>query len=152
MLLWLSAGLNMGLAGKIEILGSGPDFLLLSLAVLTCFTSRLGGAVLGFACGVFYGSLAGANLAQYAISRTLVGFASGWFNDLGFERNWYMVALRAASVVLTAQALLMLSAPPADLPGFLGDTIGSAMYNGVLAVPYFALLRSLLDPKARKFA
>jgi rod shape-determining protein MreD len=148
-LVWISAALNMGVSAKISIFGGNPDFLLITLAVLGLFTHRSGGAVLGFFCGFVYGSLAGANLAQYCISRTLGGFMAGWLNDLGFQGSLGMAALSAAIVTVVCQLLLMFSAPPSDVGGFLGDTIRMAVYNGILAMPYYALLSRFLEPQSK---
>ena len=149
LLVWLSAGLNMGISGKIAILGGNPDFLLITLAVLGLYSTRAGGSVLGFFCGFLYGSLAGANLAQYIISRTLGGFLAGLLNDVGFEGSIPMAGLSAVIVTVFSQLLLMFSAPPADVAQFLGDTIRMALYNGVLAMPFYAVLSRILEPQHR---
>jgi hypothetical protein len=148
LLVWLSAGLNMGVSAKVSVFGANPDFLLITLAVLGLFAHRSGAALLGFFCGFVYGSLAGANLAQYCISRTLGGFLSGWLNDMGFQGSLGMAGLSAVVVTLVCQLLLMFSAPSNDVAGFLGDTIRMAVYNGILAMPYYALLSRLLEPQS----
>jgi rod shape-determining protein MreD len=148
-LIWLAAGLNMGVAGKIAILGGNPDFLLITMGTLGLFSSRLGGAWLGFFCGFVYGSLAGANLTQYIISRTIGGFAAGWLNDAGFQGSIGMAGLSAVIVTLISQLLLMFSAPPNDVASFLGDTIRMALYNGVLAMPFYVGLSKILEPQQR---
>ena len=147
--LWLGAALNLGLSTKISIFGAHPDFLLILLSCMSLFLTRTGAAVLGFSCGLVFGLLSQANLAAYGISRTVVGFIAGWFNDVGFQGSIFVAAITAILVTLLSQLLLMFIAPPPQLIPFLRDTIGTAMYNGVLAMPFYALLNRLLDPPTR---
>lgn len=144
--LWIAAGLQAGLAPYLTLLGAAPDFPLIVLSVLCLFASRTAATVLGFFTGLLYGALAGANLAHYVISRTITGFGAGWANAIGFEPNLWVSAAAAAIGTLVSQFLLLLLAPPASIPAYLGDTIGSAMVNGVLAMPVYALLNRSLRP------
>ena len=84
-------------------------------------------------------------MTAFAATRAIVGFLIGWLNSLEFEGN-VVVALvvTAASTVFTQVAFLFMNPRGAILP-FLLATIGSAMYNGVLAIPLYALLRNVFD-------
>lgn len=144
--LWLAAGLQAGLAPYLTVLGAAPDFPLIVLTVVCLFASRTAATCLGFLAGLLYGAVAGANLAHYVISRTVTGFGAGWANAIGFEPNVWVAGLAAAVGTLVSQLLLLLLAPPASIPAYLGDTIGSAMVNGVLAMPVYALLNRFLRP------
>jgi hypothetical protein len=55
--------------------------------------------------------------------------------------------LNSFFLTIVAQLILMFFAPPPGIASFLGATIGSAMVNGVLAVPVHALLRRILGPQ-----
>jgi hypothetical protein len=48
---------------------------------------------------------------------------------------------------LLAYLLMMVPAPPPEVGRYLRDTIVAAMYNGVLAIPLYALLRRTLRSK-----
>lgn len=96
--------------------------------------------------GLFYGGPAGANVAHYIISRTITGFAIAAARTMGLEPNAVTAPLATSFGTLFAQFLLLLLAPPNSIPDFLGDTIGSAVTNGVLAMPVFALLNRILGP------
>lgn len=89
--------------------------------------------------------MAGANLAHYAVSRTVAGFAGASSRAIGFEINIAVVGVTAALMTLVAQTVFMFLAAPKGIAAFLGDTIGSAVYNGVLAIPTYLLLRRVLS-------
>ena len=95
------------------------------------------------------GALAGANLTHYVISRCIAGFVASWSRRLRFEMTPITVAISVAAVTVVAQIALMFIAAPTGIFGFLGDTIGSAMYNGVIAIPVYALLKRVLNPPVR---
>lgn len=137
------------LAPRFALCGLSPDFLLVTLAVFLHFSSRRGGMVLGFAAGVLAGALPGANMAHYVISRTVAGFFGSWARALGVEEGRATAAASAFAITLIAQIVLMFLAPPARIGPFLGATIGSAVVNGVLAIPLYALVSRVLGPIER---
>lgn len=143
-LLYLAASLQQSMADRLSIFEARPDFLLAVLAPAGLFVSRVGGAGLGLICGVLHGAVAGANLTAYAVSRTLGGFFVAWSRDLRFEPNTMILFTTAAVLTVFSQLVLMFLAAPRDLAGFLGGTILSAVYNGVLAIPVYALLKRLV--------
>jgi rod shape-determining protein MreD len=147
--LWIAAVFQQVLAPRFAIFGVRPDFLLIVLVPLSLFVNRSTAAVLGFFAGLLYGAAAGANLTHYAVSRTLAGFAGSWSKATGLELNLVVLAITTAIVTVLAQMVWMFLAAPSGVLSFLGDTIGSAMYNGVLAVPFYMLLRRVLVPNAR---
>lgn len=149
LILWMSGGCQRSVAPYVSIGGVAPDFLLIAIGCLALFGTRRSGAIVGFAAGVIEGALAGANLAAYAVSRTIAGFVSGWFSSLEFEASAVVASFVVFAITLFAQLLLMFVAPPGQIMSFLLATIGSAVYNGVLAMPLYALLRRVLDPPAR---
>ncbi|MBN9500225.1 MAG: hypothetical protein BGO01_19580 [Armatimonadetes bacterium 55-13] len=147
LLIWLGAALQQAVAHRLGILGFSPDFLLTFVACLCLYASRVGGAVIGFFAGLAAGATIGANLTQYVFSRSLTGFLDAWSRNFGFDANFVVAAVNAALVTIIAQMILMFFAPPSGITAFVGATIGSAMYNGVLAVPVYALLRRILGPQ-----
>jgi rod shape-determining protein MreD len=144
--IWIATILQQALAHRLNFWGAGPDFLLITLACLSLYSSRIGGAVIGFFCGLAMGAVTGANLSQFIFSRTITGFADAWSKSLGLEGNAITSAANAFAVTVFAQLILMFFAPPSGITAFLGATIGSATVNGVLAVPVHALLKRIIDP------
>jgi rod shape-determining protein MreD len=144
--LWLGAVLQQSL-GRYGILNARPDYLLVMLSCLCLYASRSGGALAGFAAGLLSGAITGANLTQYIFSRTVAGFGDAWARHLGLDPNAVTAAVNSFFMTVVAQLILMFFAPPPGITSFLGATIGSAMVNGVLAVPVNALLRRILGPQ-----
>jgi LytS/YehU family sensor histidine kinase len=144
--LWVAGALQQALAPALAIGGAEPGFLLILLATTGLFTHRAGGAFIGFLVGVVHGALSGANLASYALSRTVTGFFVGWFAGFEWEANVLVAFVSGLIATLLSQLILMFVAPPPNLGAFLLATIGAAVYNGVLAMPVFAILRRILAP------
>jgi rod shape-determining protein MreD len=127
--------------------GATPDFLIVTALVAAVFFQPIVAAVLGFVAGLLHGGVTGSDTANFAISRTLVCYAAGYVSRLELEvRPWYVGLTVAAGTVL-AYFLMMIPAPPPHVWPYVRDTIFSAMYNGVLAIPLYALLRRSLHPK-----
>jgi len=143
--MWLAACLQ-AVAPKLTVAGARPDFLLAAMVVLSLHSRRIGGAVLGFSAGFIDGALASASLGYYTVSRTVAGFLTAWSRDLKFEQSPWLVF--ATTFLATALALtIRVFLPPArSIYPFATATILTATYNGVLAMPLYALLNRLLAP------
>ncbi len=144
-LLWMAGACQLGLAYQISLGGAAPDFWLVVLVTLSLFATRRGGATIGFVAGLILGAIAGGHMAAYSITRTVLGFLVGWVAALEFEGNAVVAAIVVASATVCAQLTFLLLAPRGAIVTFLLATIGSAMYNGVLAIPLYALLKRVLD-------
>lgn len=144
---WLIAVLQQSIVDRIQIGGAQPDLLLvLALATAVMFAPRFA-ALFGFLAGVIHGAIIGADLAHVTISYTIVAYCAGFLSWLEMDiRVWY-VALVTLGGSIVASLLMMIPAPPEHFWPFLGDTILSATYNGVLAIPLYALLKRILHPK-----
>lgn len=149
MMLWLCTALQIGLSPHWVVFGCQPDFLLVALACLCFYTARAGGATLGFVSGFLYGAMVTTNMAGYVISRTLAGFMTGWFNALEMKPNAVVASVTAIAVTLLARLTLVLLTPPPSLWPFLKATIGSSIYNGILAIPMYLLVYRLMGTTRR---
>jgi hypothetical protein len=145
-LLYLSAAAQQSLA-RWTILGGRFDFMLAVLAVLCLFTNRRGGAVVGFFTGWLYASLDGANMWQYVLTRTLGGFLISWVAESGIERSYFAAGIAGFVTVPLCQLILLFLAPPPQITSFLGDTITTAVYNGILAMLLYAAVNRILSPR-----
>ena len=141
LLFWLAAGIQHGAATKLAIFGATPDFLLV-VAFCSSILMRPGAAAgLGFLAGLLQGAMAGANLAQYVVSRVLTCFFIGYESRLEFGVKVEFAALTVAIGTIVSGVLLTILAPPPEIWSSMRATIGTAIYNGVLAVPTYLLVR-----------
>lgn len=147
--LYIAGILELACARQLAIFGAEPDFLLIAVGCCSMALRRTPAAVCGFAGGVIQGAIAGADMAHYAISRTVGGFVASWSRSLRLEANPAAVAATVALTTVLSRMLFMFTAAPRGIAEFLGDTIGTAMYNGVLAIPLYALLKRVLNPPVR---
>lgn len=141
LLLWLGASVQFALAPRMAIFGCPPDLFLAVLLPASLVARRSGATLFGFLAGVLQGGVAGANLTHYAISRAFAGFCGSWARGMLAEPHGLLVFLHAAIGTLLAQLLLMFLAPPSEIARYLFATIGTAVYNGVIAIPVHAILR-----------
>lgn len=143
--LFLAGAIQQALAPRMSILGAVPDFILVVVICVSLMSNRPKGAIVGFAGGVIEGALAGANTSAYAISRTLAGFCASWSKVLGFEMSLLAVGVAAFFSTILAETIWMFIGLRSGVGGFLAATIGTAVYNGVLAMPLYALLKRLAE-------
>ena len=142
--LWVAGGLQQVVAPRLMLFGAAPDFLLISLAAGSLFLKRNQAAFLGFVCGLIHGALAGANLTHYVISRTIGGFLAAWSRTRTLEPNAVLAVGTGFFMTLVSQVLFMFLSPPkTGLWPYLGATILTAAYNGVLVLPVYLLLKWL---------
>jgi len=136
-LLWISAGLQALVAHRMALGPVAPNFLLITLVVASLALSRPGSTAIGFLAGLCEAAIAGVGMAGLTLSRTLVGFVLGSFGKFEFEANFLLAASTAFLATLGAQVLYLFLDPPSNLMAFVLATIGTAMYNGVLAIPLY---------------
>lgn len=148
-LLLVAAALQQSVAQSISIGPSSPDFFLVVLGALSPFLNRVGAATVGLVAGIVHGALIGASLAHYVVSRVIAGFALGWSNDLRLAPNVAVAMVSTVAGTVLAQLVHLFLAPPKDILGYLTATIVSAVYNGVLVIPLYALLNRVLDRRIR---
>lgn len=148
--LWIAAVLQTAVVPHISFLGFSPDLYLVMVGCLSVFSGRAEGALVGFLAGLLQGGLHVMRLAHYIVSRTLTGFLVAWSMKLEIELRPLIVAVIVVLATILAKLLWMFLAAPPGIGAFLADTIRTAVYNGVLAVPVYALLKRILNPDARK--
>ncbi len=146
--LLVAAAVQQSVLMRWGLLGQVPGPVLL-VVVIAALGLRPGGAALfGALAGVVEGASAGADLTALALTRAGVAFLVAWAPLLGFAVTPGSAGLLALVGTLLAQGGMLLLAPPTDLGRALGATIGTAIYNGVLAVVLGFLLRRALEADA----
>lgn len=144
---WVAAGLQQAAAPHLAFGGAQPDLLLVTALVAAVFFEPVVAAIFGFVAGVLHGGVTGSDTTNFAVSRTLVAYAAGFVSRLELDvRPWYVGLVVLGGTLLT-YGLMMVPAPPPQVWPYVRDTILSAMYNGVLAIPLYAMMRRSLRPK-----
>lgn len=144
--LYVAAAAQQSLAHW-TLLGLSLDYLLLALSVACLYVQPVPGAVIGFADGFLHASISGTNMWQHVLTRTLVGYAVSRLASSGIDRNWLAALLSGIAVVLLARVGFLFLAPPSQIAPFLGDTLGTAVYNGVIAIPLCVCLNRIVGPR-----
>ena len=147
--LYVFAVLQQAVPERIAIIGARPDFLLLLSITFALLVPRRWGVVVGGVAGLVHGGLAGVSIAAYISSRSLAGFCASWSKDLRYEMNAPAVIVATMVMTLIGELSWLLISPQPGIGAFLGATIGTAVYNGVLAAPLYALLKRVVDPPRR---
>jgi rod shape-determining protein MreD len=130
------------------VFGAKPD-LPVAFCLCVALNSRPGVASFwGFMAGFAHGAAAGANLTHYVLSRIAPSFGLAWVRRLDLQLSLPTAGLLVALGTLAAEVLLLLLAPPRGIGPALRDTITTAVYNGVLAIPLYGLVRLVFQPKA----
>ncbi len=148
--LWLAGVLQAGAAPHMAIMGVRPDLLLTFGLVFSLQLTRPGATGVGFFVGIIMGGLVGANLTHYIVSRMFACFCLGWSRRFRFELTYPAVGGSVFAGTMLAGLIFMFTAAPRDVGGFLGDTIIAATYNGVLALPLYALIRWVFPQPSRR--
>lgn len=149
LVLWICAAFQQALAARLAIFGFKPDFLLVALGSFALVCERRKATFIGFCCGAIGGAAAFANITHYVVSRSVTGFAAGWFKQFHLENNLVVMGITVSMLTVLASLLLMFLAPPQAITPFLADTIRTAVYNGVLAVPMCLLVKWIVGPPTR---
>ncbi|MDR3690366.1 MAG: rod shape-determining protein MreD [Fimbriimonas sp.] len=146
LLMWLAGSCQQSIAYQLAFAGSPPDFILVAIVTFSLFSDRRNGAVMGFIGGIVQGAASGGHMATYAFTRTILGFMVGWLTSLEFEGNAAVAFIVNAASTCAAQVAFLLLSPKGAIVPFLLATIVSAVYNGVLAIPLYALLKKVSGP------
>lgn len=144
-LLLIAVLLDVTAMPRISIWGGKPELVMIVLGCFGLLSRPSGSATLGFFAGALYGWLVGASLFYYVISRTLVGYG------YGMASSWEPSARSAAGIIavgtVIARMILMFIAPQTEIMQFLQATILTAIINGLIAWPVYAMLRRSFRPK-----
>lgn len=147
LLLWVAGGCQQSAAVPASIGPFAPNYLLLVVSVLAPYLPTFGSATVGLLSGIIQGGLAGANLTAYGISRIFAGLAVGKLHQSELAHSPLVAALSAAITVVVGQAVLLFIAPTVNVGAFALATMGTAIYNGVLAIPLdWAIGKVLRNP------
>jgi len=151
--LWAASVLQLGLSPHLAISVAWPDFPLVIALCLALFSDRRGGALLGFGAGLVTGAITGADVTLFVLTRSVVGFLAGWFGHMDLHLNAAVAAIVVVIGSLAVQLLfLFLGGHHGLLTPYLEGTLATSVYNGVIAVPVYALLNKVVaKPVTNRF-
>ncbi len=149
LLLLIAACLQGAFADAMQIGGAKPDLLLATALTGALFCDANGAAALGFFAGLLLACLAApphGGFGSLIVSRTLVAFGVGWLEERIFRDSaLFALALVAAGTAL-AEGLFFLFAPQSALLHWARALGSTTLYNAILAIPLYLLIRRLLGP------
>lgn len=141
----LAAGaLQTGIAGAVRVRLAEPALLLLIVLLGSIFCEANGGAALGFCAGVAAAAIAAPPVSGFGsiiVSYTLVGFGVGWLEQRVFRDQAGMAVLLAAAGTPLALCLFFVFDPQRHVAHWAACMLGATLYNSLLALPVFLLLR-----------
>lgn len=150
--LLLAAALQGRAAHAIAVRGAEPDFILVALA---CGGTLIGGArgtALGFWAGLLTAALIPATFGTYLASRTVAGAFAGWLQGHVNRESLIVPPLAAFSTTALAELIAVLMAPTHHLKSWALARGGEVIYNTLLALPAYLLLRRLRVGREREAA
>ncbi len=148
LLLYLAAAVQMADPTRVSLSTARPDLIAVVGLSWALVVAPVWGTVIGFVMGM----LAAASPGMHAFALTFAGVVVGTLAPLsrnyGLEIPIPVGMLLVAVGTLLMRLIAMFLAGPPDLADYIGATILTAVYNGVLAGPAYGLLRLLFRPTA----
>ena len=152
--LFVAAVLQAVFAERMSLFGARPDLILAMILSGGLFCNTNSGAALGFFGGLFHASLASPphnGFGSLIVSRTLVGFAVGWFEER-VERQHPLIAFGLITGgTFVCEILFFLFSPQRTPLYWIQNALFTTLYNALISVPLFYLMRVILtSPEERK--
>ena len=136
------------LAHRMTIGQISPDFLIAATAAIGLLLGPTAGTLAGMLAGLAHGSITGVGLGSFMASRALVGCLAGSAKSHVFHDNPLVPLVGGIVGTLVAESVFVLLNPPARLGEWFAPLPLIAIYNGIIAVPTYWVLRRLLISKA----
>ena len=143
LLIMLAAVLQGRAAHAIALHHAEPDFVLLVLACGATLVGGTRGPLLGLWAGLLTAALIPGTLGSFLASRTLAGAFAGWLHGAVIRDSLLVPPLIAFSTTAVAEFSYVLMAPTHHLHTWFFARSGECLYNTVLALPVYFLMRRL---------
>lgn len=140
-MLVLAAALQGNLPAWLVLKGARPDLPLVVLIATALSLDPLSGAALGFIAGLIHGSIVGASLGSFIVSRTIIGFAAGSVTIRLFSENPVVPVLSAGGLTLLGEVIFLLANPVPSLAASLKIILAKSLYNSLLTLVVYWILR-----------
>lgn len=148
--LFLAVALQESVAPRIALGGALPHFPLILVGVYAFFLSPKWTVLYGAAAGLLYGAAAGIYLFPWVLATSFVGFVLGRLARNEVDGNPAAAGAVVAAITVVVYVLVLFLAPRSAIGPYLLATLGMAIYNGVLAVPVYAITARILPPPKRE--
>lgn len=127
-----------------------PDLLTATAIIIASFGDANSGAAVGFAAGLISASLSAppTGFGSIVVSRTLVGFGTGWLESRLFRDSAIVAVGLVVCGTALAEVLFFLFSPQRQTLTWAYGTLGVTIYNGCFALPIYVLLRRFLRTPA----
>ena len=138
-------------AEKMQVYGAIPDFLTAAAVLIALFGDPNRGAAVGFFAGLILAVLASpphGGFGSLILSRTLVCFAVGLLEHRIFRDHALIALVLVGGGTLAAETLLFVFAPQHNITHWARGMASTTIYNTVLAVPLYFLIRWIVRPNA----
>jgi len=146
-MLLVSFILHASLAGSIVIRSAHPDIALTTLLVSCLFVGSNGGASLGTLAGLLEASYTNRYVGSIMVSRTITGWVIGALEERIFRDSILITISTVLLGTFASESLFFLFAPQPHALRWLVRTSESSLYNAVLAIPMYYLVRKLVKRK-----
>ena len=145
-IIWLSAILQGRAAHALRIHGAQPDLPLIALACSALLVGSVRGTLLGFWTGLLAAVISPQTYGSLFVSRILAGAFAGGFGSSLIRDNLFVPPVIVFATTVLAELLCVLIAPGQaihHIRHWAELTAGSILYNTLLALPMYLLLRLL---------
>jgi rod shape-determining protein MreD len=151
LLVLLGVVLQISGFAQIQVLGASPDLTPLVVAAVALWAGSVPGAITGFCVGLLLDLALGQNVGASSLVLSAVGYGVGRFGELRDPAHGliaipvgaaatigYLVAFAAVSFMLELEASVSALV--------LRNALVTTIFNVLLAVPVFGLIRRVLRP------
>jgi rod shape-determining protein MreD len=151
-IVFVAAIVQVSILNEITLFGGSADLILLTLVAVALLRGSIYGALAGFGAGLIIDTATLETLGVTALLLTLAGYWIGRYGETtGRERAHAPLVAVAVVTVLYAIGALVLNymLGQAVSPGAVFDALLPTMlWNVLLAIPVYALIRKLLGERA----
>ncbi len=146
-LLCLACGVQGVWAYRMTIGFAQPDFGLLMMALIAFLSPPSTALWVGFTVGLIQASLIDQTLGSLLLSRLAGAYAVAHLPQFFSPRSYGSGIVAVAVGVIVSQSLLYLFAPSIGGRAYWETSFGILVYNCVMALPMFGLVRKLIPPE-----
>ncbi len=146
LVIWLAAVLQGRVAHAVSIHGAQPNLPLVALACSALLVGSTPGLLLGFWAGLLAAVSFPLTYGSLFVSRILAGAFAGGFGRSLIRDNLVVPPVMVFATTLLAELIYLLMAPGQPihhLRRWAEQTGGELLYNTLLALPVYLLLRLL---------